>query len=210
MRIPNGTRLARNLSAGIVAGIAAWSSYRHMTHVALSVGEQPAVAYVLPLSVDGLLVVASIAMVDDKAAGRAVRWSARVAFAAGIVASLGANIAAAHPTLGARVVAAWPALALLLTVELLSRAGRKRAAQSATQAPETAAETTPAPSPARATSASTGGRPRRRGKSVRRPVAQTRQMIAELRADQPGMTTDALARQLRISERRVRQLLAAD
>ena len=202
----NGTRIARNASAAVVAGIAAWSSYRHMTHVALSVGEQPAVAYVLPLSVDGLLVVASIAMVDDKASGRTVRWSARIAFAAGIIASLGANIAAAHPTLGARVVAAWPALALLLTVELLSRAGRMRAAAAA---PETVAEATRAPSAVRAPATTTAGR-RRRGKSVRRPVAQTRQMIAELRADQPGMTTDALARQLRISERRVRQLLAAD
>lgn len=204
----NGTRLARNLSAGVVAGIAAWSSYRHMTHVALSVGEQPAVAYVLPLSVDGLLVVASIAMVDDKQAGRSVRWSARIAFAAGIVASLAANVAAAHPTIGARIVAAWPALALLLTVELLSRAGRlrkrERGAESVATATETTAEATRAPSAARAPAT-----PRRARRPVRRPVAQTLQMIAELRADDPAITNAALARQLKISERRVRQLQAA-
>jgi hypothetical protein len=123
----NGTRTARNISAAVVATIAAWSSYRHMVHVALHVGEQPSIAWVLPLSVDGLLVVASIAMVDDRQAGRTVRWSARIAFAFGIVASLAANVAAAHPTVGARMVAAWPALALLLTVELLSRSGRPRA-----------------------------------------------------------------------------------
>lgn len=123
----NGTRTARNISAAVVATIAAWSSYRHMVHVALHVGEQPSIAWVLPLSVDGLLVVASIAMVDDRHAGRQVRWSARVAFAAGVLASLAANIAGAHPTVGARLVAAWPALALLLTVELLSRSGRTRA-----------------------------------------------------------------------------------
>ncbi len=121
----NGTRLARNLAAGVVAGIAAWSSYSHMTHVALHFGERPEVAYLLPLSVDGLMVVASVAMVDDKRSGRAVRWSARVAFAAGITASVAANIAAALPSLGARIVAGWPALALLLVVELLSRSGRK-------------------------------------------------------------------------------------
>jgi hypothetical protein len=43
-----------------------------MVEVALAVGERPDVAYVLPLSVDGMLVVASVAMVDDRrsAAGR--------------------------------------------------------------------------------------------------------------------------------------------
>lgn len=120
----NPTRLASNLSAAVVAGIAAWSSYHHMVSVALSVGERPDVAYVLPLSVDGMLVVASVAMVDDRRSGRKVRWSARLAFVAGVTASVGANVAAAQPTVGARIVAAWPAVALLLTVELLSRTGR--------------------------------------------------------------------------------------
>lgn len=118
------TRLARNLSAAVVAGIAAWSSYHHMVEVALGVGERPDVAYLVPLSVDGMLVVASVAMVDDKRAGRRVRASARLAFVVGVAASVGANIAAAQPTIGARVVAAWPAVALLLVVELLSRTGR--------------------------------------------------------------------------------------
>ena len=120
----NPTRLASNLSAAVVAGIAAWSSYHHMVSVALSVGERPDVAYVLPLSVDGMLVVASVAMVDDRRNGLKVRWSARLAFVAGVTASVAANVAAAQPTVGARIVAAWPAVALLLTVELLSRTGR--------------------------------------------------------------------------------------
>jgi hypothetical protein len=119
------------MSAAVVAGIAAWSSYRHMVSVALNVGEQPAVAYVLPLSVDGMLVVASVAMVDDRRSGRTVRWSARLAFAIGVLASLAANVSAAHPSIGARIVAAWPALALLLTVELLSRAGKPMSAAKA-------------------------------------------------------------------------------
>jgi hypothetical protein len=120
----NAPRLASRLSAAVVAGIAAWSSYQHMVHVALGVGERPDVAYVLPLSVDGMLVVASVAMVDDRRSGRKVRWSARVAFVAGVTASVAANVAGAHPTIGARIVAAWPAVALLLVVELLSRQGR--------------------------------------------------------------------------------------
>lgn len=43
----NGNRLARNVSAGMVAAIAAWSSYSHMTEVALRLGQRPEVAYVL-------------------------------------------------------------------------------------------------------------------------------------------------------------------
>jgi hypothetical protein len=70
----------------------------------------------------------------------------RVAFAAGVAASIAANIAAAQPTWGARVVAAWPALALLLVVEMLSRAGRTH--QATAPAAEAVAEPASAPEPA--------------------------------------------------------------
>ena len=123
----NPTRVARNLTTVAVASIAAWSSWSHMVHVALRFGERPEVAYVLPISVDGMLIVASTVMVDDQRAGRPVRWSARIAFLAGVTASVAANITAAQPTLGARIVVAWPAVALLLVVEILSRARRPSA-----------------------------------------------------------------------------------
>jgi hypothetical protein len=64
-------------------------------------------------------------MVDDRRQGRPVRMVARVAFTAGVAASIAANIAAAHPQPGARLVAAWPALALLLVVEMLARPARR-------------------------------------------------------------------------------------
>jgi hypothetical protein len=140
----NAPRLASRLSAAVVAGIAAWSSYQHMVHVALGVGERPDVAYVLPLSVDGMLVVASVAMVDDRRSGRKVRWSARVAFVAGVTASVAANVAGAQPTVGARIVAAWPAVALLLVVELLSRQGRAVKAAAVRLADAAAPEPAPA------------------------------------------------------------------
>jgi Protein of unknown function (DUF2637) len=114
-------RAVRNLSAGAVALIAAFSSYRHTVHVALRFAERPEVAYALPVSVDGMLVVATVVMVDDKRHGNQARPITRVAFTAGVAASLAANIAAAHPSVGARLVAAWPAVALLLVVEMLAR-----------------------------------------------------------------------------------------
>jgi hypothetical protein len=116
-----GIRAARNMSAAAVATIAAWSSYYHMVHVALHYGERPEVAYGLPFSVDGMLVVATIVMVDDKHRTHRVRPMARLAFTAAVIASIAANIAAAHPNAGARIIDAWPALALLLVVEMLAR-----------------------------------------------------------------------------------------
>ena len=124
-----GIRAARNVSAAAVALIAAFSSYSHMVHVALRCGERPEVAYALPFSVDGMLVVATVVMVDDKRRAHRVRPIARLAFAAGVLASVAANIAAAHPTVGARIVNAWPAVALLLVVEMLARPPASAAAE---------------------------------------------------------------------------------
>ncbi|WP_433304389.1 DUF2637 domain-containing protein [Actinoplanes sp. CA-030573] len=51
-------------ATAIIAGIAAWVSYWHMAGVAARYGETGASAYLLPLSVDGLVVVASVCLVE--------------------------------------------------------------------------------------------------------------------------------------------------
>jgi hypothetical protein len=114
--------VARYGSTAVVAAIAAWASYRHMVHLAQHYGQPVDIAYLLPLSVDGMMVVASLAMV---AAGR-IRASAVAAFLIGIGASLWANGLAAEPNWVARVISAWPALALVLVVELLVRQPRRK------------------------------------------------------------------------------------
>lgn len=61
---------SRSLAAGrlaataLIAGIAAWVSYWHMAAVAARYGESGASPYLIPLSVDGLVVVASICLVE--------------------------------------------------------------------------------------------------------------------------------------------------
>ena len=55
---------ARLCAAAVIAGIAAWVSYTHMFGVAARYGETGASPYLLPLSVDGLIVVASICLVE--------------------------------------------------------------------------------------------------------------------------------------------------
>jgi len=137
----NVTRITRNLSAAAVATIAGYASYWHQVHVAIMAGERDELAHVLPFSVDGLLVVASVAMVDARIQGRKPSWQTKLGFAIGIAASVGANVMSAQPTALGRVVAAWPALALLLVVEILSSRGRKL---KETDAPE---RVTPADAP---------------------------------------------------------------
>lgn len=54
----------RVTAAATIAGIAAWVSYWHMVEVAESHGEAAVAAHLLPFSVDGLVVVASVALVE--------------------------------------------------------------------------------------------------------------------------------------------------
>ncbi|WP_262287503.1 DUF2637 domain-containing protein [Micromonospora sp. MA102] len=80
----------------IVAGVAALASYRHMKGLALEYGEDSLTASTLPLSVDGLVVVASIGLVvlsqqrrEADAAARAAalaRAAEREAFLAAVAA----------------------------------------------------------------------------------------------------------------------------
>jgi hypothetical protein len=219
----NPTRIARNLSTVAVAAIAAWSSWSHMVHVALRFGERPEVAYVLPISVDGMLIVASTAMVDDQRTGRPVRWSARIAFLAGVTASVAANISAAQPTFGARIVAAWPAIALLLVVEMLSRARRTAAAPTedvsrpdgadpldtvagiAAHADSSPRSESATPSPAVRTRKMprTSGTPGHR----RRSNDDTYEAALKARAERPDASTADIAAHLGVTERHVRRLL---
>lgn len=66
-RIPVHRRslaFARLVATAIIAGIAAWVSYWHMAGVAARYGETGASPYLMPVSVDGLVVVASICLVE--------------------------------------------------------------------------------------------------------------------------------------------------
>lgn len=142
----NPTTFTSRAAAGLVAGIAGFASYNHIVSVARDAGEHGAVAAVLPLSIDGLIVVGTMAMIDDKKHGRRPRWSARVALGFGVVATLAANIASAEPGLKAALVAAAPALAFLIAVEVLARTGRPITQPDVTEPPvQPPAETVGAP-----------------------------------------------------------------
>ncbi|GAA2352310.1 DUF2637 domain-containing protein [Streptomyces violaceusniger] len=106
----------------MVAGVAAYASYIHRSEFALQGGADRVSASLWPLSVDGLLLLATAGVLKQPAAcDRRTRYVVRLAFLLGIAVSLAANMAAA-PALAWKpvLVAGWPPVALLLAVELLA------------------------------------------------------------------------------------------
>jgi len=101
-----------------VAVVAAVASYDHQRALAELAGEGWR-AWLLPVSVDGLVVAASMSMLVMRRAGLPAGALAWASLLAGIGASLAANMASADPTAIGRLVAAWPPVALLLAWELL-------------------------------------------------------------------------------------------
>jgi hypothetical protein len=69
--------VVRVLATALIAGIAAWVSYWHMAGVAQRYGEQGSAPFLLPLSVDGLIVVASVCLVELGGRDRAAEESTR-------------------------------------------------------------------------------------------------------------------------------------
>jgi Protein of unknown function (DUF2637) len=112
----------------LLAVIAGTVSYLHMHQLVAGHGQPGWVAALTPLSVDGMIVAASTALLADSrsgARGGVLPWALLVT---GSVASLAANVAVAEPTATGRVIAAWPSFALIGAYELLMRQVRRNAA----------------------------------------------------------------------------------
>ncbi|HEX5401874.1 MAG TPA: DUF2637 domain-containing protein [Pseudonocardiaceae bacterium] len=112
----------------LVAGVAAYASYQHQREFALHAGADATSAGLWPLSVDGLLMLASTGLLKaDRGSGRRMAVAVWLAFLLGIAVSLAANIAAA-PSLEWQsvLVSGWPPVSLLLAVELLTHRGTPR------------------------------------------------------------------------------------
>lgn len=119
---------ARRVAAGLVAAVAAYGSYEHQRTFALRGGADITSAELWPLSVDGLLILATVGLLKSgRHTDRRILLAAWLAFGLGIAVSLAANIASA-PSLAWQpvLVAGWPPVALLLAVELLAHAPQRR------------------------------------------------------------------------------------
>src|SRR5690606_11547026 len=118
------TRITSRAMAAVVALVAGVISYGHIRQVATASGELEIAAALLPVGIDGLIIVGTLAMMEDKRQRRYPRLSARVALGFGIAATVGFNIASAEPSWSARAVAVVPAVSFLLAVEVLVRTGK--------------------------------------------------------------------------------------
>ena len=113
-------RITTALAVAAVAAVAAVISYRHAYELVTTHGETGLTARLLPFTVDGLILAASMLILDASRRHQPVPPLARWCLGAGIAATIGANLAhgLGHGPVGA-LVSAWPALALAGSFELL-------------------------------------------------------------------------------------------
>jgi hypothetical protein len=104
----------------VVAGVAAVVSYRHAYAVVTAFGEDGLAAYMIPVTIDGLVYASSMVILDAARNRLPPPLLAWVLLWLGITATLAANIAHGweYGPVGA-VVAAWPAVALVGCYEML-------------------------------------------------------------------------------------------
>jgi hypothetical protein len=112
-------RTAAGLAVFALALIAGAVSYSHMRILALTHGETGWRSHAFPLSVDGIEIVASLVLLADQRTGQRSGRLVWLSLAAGITASVTANVAVGATDPIGRIVAGWPALALLISVKLL-------------------------------------------------------------------------------------------
>lgn len=120
---PPAARLIRVSAAAAVvavAGFAAVISYSHIYDLALAHGQSGTAARLLPLSVDGLILAASLVMLDDARSRRRAAPLARCMLGLGVLATIAANVAygARYGPAGA-VISAWPAVAFIGAAEMV-------------------------------------------------------------------------------------------
>jgi hypothetical protein len=190
----NARTFASRTAAAGVAAIAAIASYSHMENLAHDHGQTALLSALMPVSVDGLMVVATVAIAD----GRTHRWSAWFSFWLGVVASISANILAARPDIVSRLISAWPSIALLAVVEMIARSGRAVAAAEAPIGVKTQ-PSEPVTVPAAKSAPRKPAAPR---KSL-----QTAKKVARTAARMPDAKPAKIAAALDVSEATVRRYL---
>lgn len=111
----------------VVAGVAAVVSYSHMQQLADHAGEAWR-SWLIPISIDGLVIAASMVLLTRHRAGQAGGWLAWGSLSVGVVASLAANMADARPEVTSVLVAGWAPVAFAATFHLLLQQRRAETA----------------------------------------------------------------------------------
>lgn len=118
-----GDKLIRVSTAAVVtcvAGFAAIVSYSHIYDLGRLHGQAGTAARLLPLSVDGLILAASLVLLHEARNNRPAPTLARAMLWLGVGATVGANAAYGYPFHGLGVlVSTWPAVAFIGAVEMV-------------------------------------------------------------------------------------------
>ena len=186
-------RITTALAVVAVAVVAAVISYQHEFELVRSHGESGVTARLLPFTVDGLIWVASMVVLDASRRGQPVPRLAAWSLGTGIVATVGANLAhgVGHGPVGA-LVSAWPALPLVGSFELLMMLIRaERNVQSDHAGPELRYQAAP---------------PLAQDAPLELPVAPALEQTVRER-HQAGHSQRAIARELNLDRRRVKRIL---
>jgi hypothetical protein len=117
-----GDRAIRALTAAVVLAVAAFAavvSYSHIYDLGRAHGQAGTAARLLPISVDGLILAASLVLLHEARQGRPAPILARLMLALGVSATVGANVAygVAFGALSA-LISAWPAVAFIGSAEM--------------------------------------------------------------------------------------------
>lgn len=162
----------------LVAAIAAAVSFLHIRDVAIRYGQPQLAAYLLPVSVDGLVTVCSVALLRAARLGLSAPGLARGGLALGVLATLAANAVAglAHGWPGA-IVSAWAPVSFVVAAEVaISLSGQRR---RQTQRTPAAAPLTRTP-PKRDSSPRTGRGEQTAAAVLSRPDIPARELSAQL------------------------------
>ena len=124
-------RLTAVLAVVAVAGVAGYVSYWHAVDVVASNGEPGIIARLYPAAIDGLIIAASMVLLDAARHGEDAPPLAWWLLGSGIAVTLAANVTyGAHSGVAGALWSAWPALAFVGCYELLlllARASARRA-----------------------------------------------------------------------------------
>src|SRR5215472_5178741 len=184
----------------LVAGIAAVVSFVHIEHLAVTHGQTPLAAWLLPVSIDGTVVAASLVMLQAARAGIRTPWLARLMLGLAVTATLAANVAYGWPAGPAwSVLSGWPALAFIGCAEMALGMVRRTTRKAA---PETNrnASSGPAARPARKTS------PKARASGLDAATRRATEAVAE---GEPVPSARQLARDHHIGRDKAGQVRAA-